>query len=252
MVCNDIVQEGAQKLNGKLSPSEIDEICESLILDYLRKANQTDIECVDIEGFLIDYLGYNLIYETIAEDDPNKVAFTADGVTPLKIQKGRDVVSCVYPANTVVIDKYFLRLDLSGVRRFTIGHECGHIVKERMYETKCCASFYRDKQFVNTIPNSEFQLYFKMEENQCDNFSAGFLMPKFLTLKKIDFFNGGRKLPLYGSFVLKSEEKHTIKKMADSLGVSYSALFYRLKHFNLFEPHYMSEFCGELGFGGDS
>lgn len=238
-------------MNGKIPPSEIDEICESLIVDYLKKTNQTDIECIDIEGFLIDYLKYELDNETIAEDDPNKVAFTADGITPLKIRKGREIISRIYPANTVVIDKFFLRPDLSGVRRFTIGHECGHIVKERMYEKKCCASFYRDKRFVDTIPGGEFQMYFKMEESQCDSFSAGFLMPRFLIDKTIGMFHSGSKLPIYGTCVLKSREKKAVKRMADSLGVSFSALFYRLRHFNLFETHDMNEFCEELGFGGD-
>ena len=100
-------------------------------------------------------------------------------------------------------------------------------------------------------PGGEFQMYFKMEESQCDSFSAGFLMPRFLIDKTIGMFHSGSKLPIYGTCVLKSREKKAVKRMADSLGVSFSALFYRLRHFNLFETHDMNEFCEELGFGGD-
>ena len=38
-----------------MTKGEIDEICESMILDYMKKTSQTYIKCVDIEGFLITF-----------------------------------------------------------------------------------------------------------------------------------------------------------------------------------------------------
>lgn len=241
-------------MTGYLSRSEIDELCESLILDYMRKSGQTKIRCVDIEGFLTDYLKYNLIYENIHEpDDPNKLAFKANGRDPLHIV-GSDgkIIKVVYPANTVVLDKYFLSIERSAERRFTIGHECGHIVKERLYQTDCCASFYRDSQCVSSIPTAEIKEYFKMEEAQANGFSAGFLMPPFLMKQTLGEFNSGKRLPIYGTQILKDREKVIMRKMADSLGVGFKALFFRIKHFGYFSVHDMNEFIEkEMKFGVD-
>ena len=139
-----------------------------MILDYIKKTSQTYIKCVDIEGFLIDYLKCTLIYENIAEpDDANKMAFKANGVKPLHIRDSSGKIKqVVYPANTIVLDKYFLAYERSAARRFTIGHECGHVVKERLYQTECCASYYRDASVASSIPSEEICEYFKMEETQ--------------------------------------------------------------------------------------
>ena len=154
-----------------MTKGEIDEICESMILDYMKKTSQTYIKCVDIEGFLIDYLKCTLIYENIAEpDDANKMAFKANGVKPLHIRDSSGKIKqVVYPANTIVLDKYFLAYERSAARRFTIGHECGHVVKERLYQTECCASYYRDASVASSIPSEEICEYFKMEESQASN-----------------------------------------------------------------------------------
>ena len=253
LVCRKTDRIGGEELNGYLSRSEIDELCESLVLDYLKKNGQTFIRCVDIEGFLTDYLKYNLFYENIAEpDDPNKVAFKSNGVQPLHIKdKNDNTVKVIYPANTVVLDKYYLSLNASGERRFTIGHECGHILKERLYHTKCCANFYRNADFVSTIPQAEMKKYFQMEESQANGFSAGLLMPPFLVEQTLHEYHAGKRIPIYGTQILKDSEKVVLKSMADSLGVSYKALFYRLKHLKLFEERDMSEFIEqEMMIGG--
>ena len=238
-----------------MTKGEIDEICESMILDYMKKTSQTYIKCVDIEGFLIDYLKCTLIYENIAEpDDANKMAFKANGVKPLHIRDSSGKIKqVVYPANPIVLDKYFLAYERSAARRFTIGHECGHVVKERLYQTECCASYYRDASVASSIPSEEICEYFKMEESQASNFSAAFLMPHFLMVQTLKEFNGGKRLPVYGNQIFKSREKVILKKMADSLGVGFMAQFYRLKHFGMLSEHCMSEFIEkEMGYGGGS
>lgn len=197
-----------------MTKGEIDEICESMILDYMKKTSQTYIKCVDIEGFLIDYLKCTLIYENIAEpDDANKMAFKANGVKPLHIRDSSGKIKqVVYPANTIVLDKYFLAYERSAARRFTIGHECGHVVKERLYQTECCASYYRDASVASSIPSEEICEYFKMEETQASNFSAAFLMPHFLMVQTLKEFNGGKRLPVYGNQIFKSREKVILKR----------------------------------------
>lgn len=176
-----------------MTKGEIDEICESMILDYMKKTSQTYIKCVDIEGFLIDYLKCTLIYENIAEpDDANKMAFKANGVKPLHIRDSSGKIKqVVYPANTIVLDKYFLAYERSAARRFTIGHECGHVVKERLYQTECCASYYRDASVASSIPSEEICEYFKMEETQASKHC--FMNMIFIAKKTLNWINTATK-----------------------------------------------------------
>ncbi len=53
---------------------------------YLRKTKRYNALCVDIEGLVTDYLGLVVVYENIAEDDPNKIAFLSNGMTALKLK----------------------------------------------------------------------------------------------------------------------------------------------------------------------
>lgn len=55
---------------------EIDEIGEGLIRKYQSFIQGTP---TDIEGFVTSNLGYQIIYDRIAEGDAGKMAFLADG-----------------------------------------------------------------------------------------------------------------------------------------------------------------------------
>ena len=53
---------------------------------------------------------------------------------------------------------------------------------------------------------------------------------------------GGRRLPIYGSGVLHPREKVIIQKMADSMGVSFTALVIRLRGFGMLNYHPLEEY----------
>lgn len=64
------------------SYEELDELGEGLIRQYLGKEAERTC-CVDIEGFVTDFLKLPLLYRSFAEEDSDKIGFIADGVTPL-------------------------------------------------------------------------------------------------------------------------------------------------------------------------
>lgn len=101
------------------SYEELDELGEGLIRQYLGKEAERTC-CVDIEGFVTDFLKLPLLYRSFAEEDSDKIGFIADGVTPLRVYEGGTVVRRVYPRGTIVIESCLRREHESGRRRFTI------------------------------------------------------------------------------------------------------------------------------------
>ena len=68
-----------------VSTSEVNELCEALVLDYV-KGNSKSF-CVDIEGFITEYLKLNIVYAPFAEDDLTKEGFLSDGIQPVRIYR---------------------------------------------------------------------------------------------------------------------------------------------------------------------
>ena len=85
------------------SYEELDELGEGLIRQYLGKEAERTC-CVDIEGFVTDFLKLPLLYRSFAEEDSDKIGFIADGVTPLRVYENGAVVRRVYPGGTIVIE----------------------------------------------------------------------------------------------------------------------------------------------------
>ena len=63
---------------------ELDELGTGVVLTHLKKSGTAGLpRCVDIEG-IANSMGLNVVYETFAEDDFDKIGFLSDGITPLK------------------------------------------------------------------------------------------------------------------------------------------------------------------------
>lgn len=99
-----------------ISFGELEELGETIVREYLRKTKRYNALCVDIEGLVTDYLGLTVVYENIAEDDPNKIAFLSNGERPLCVARGGKREKVVFPKNTAVLDKVLLNEDESSRR----------------------------------------------------------------------------------------------------------------------------------------
>ena len=65
-----------------ISYDELEELGETIVRAYINKTRRYNALCVDIEGLVTDYLGLTVVYETIVEDDLNKIAFLSNGKDP--------------------------------------------------------------------------------------------------------------------------------------------------------------------------
>ena len=158
------------------SYEELDELGEGLIRQYLGKEAERTC-CVDIEGFVTDFLKLPLLYRSFAEEDSDKIGFIADGVTPLRVCENGAVVRRVYPRGTIVIERCLRQEHESGRRRFTISHECAHYIMDRAVPS---AAFHREFDGERAYTQENFKNLFSFRETQVDRMGAALLMPRFM------------------------------------------------------------------------
>ena len=88
---------------------EVEALCAAMIRDYSRASGRGKALCVDIEGFVTEYLGMPVVYETFAEEEPGRIGFCSDGMRPLAVRRRGRTERVVFPARTAVIEKGLLR-----------------------------------------------------------------------------------------------------------------------------------------------
>ena len=229
---------------------ELDALGEGLSRDYIAKNHRWNARCFDIEGFITDYLGLTIVYENFAEKDTSKIGFSANGIDPLLVRRKGKIISVVFPKDTIVIDQYLLRPEESSRRRFTLAHEAAHKIMER-HVPMPHACFHSDYDSEADYSEEDLRRIFSLNETFTNRLGAAIIMPGFLVAKALKNYNHAQKLKCYDGMVLAPENKMIAQKMADSLGVSYSALLNRLKELSLLEVHPLSEYiAGSLHFGG--
>ena len=231
-----------------ISRAEADELCDELIRQFM---GDTDHElCVDIDCFVTHYLRCPVVYENFAEDDPDKIGFASDGVQPLRVRTNGRTLEQVYPQRTIVLDRVLLNPGEEYRRRFTIAHEAGHIIASRM-DPNVHAGFHRVHDECRLYTAEELRQRLNIAEWQANVIADALLMPRFIVKDALVQFNGGRRLPVYGSNIFAIREKVILQKMAKSLGVSHTALIIRLRDLDALKYHDLSEFIDkELRPGG--
>ena len=231
-----------------VSYDEIEEVGQNFIRLYIGN-REPPPKCVDIEGFITDCLHLPIVYAGIAEKDRDKLGFISDGKYPLEVFDGGKKVSTVFPSGTIVIDRYLLRADKSGERRFTLAHEAAHVIYEQMSPTAPGPRFnrYFDREHEYMI--DELRDHFTLCEMHTNRLASVLLMPRFLVEQTICDFRNGEFVRLYGRNVMCREDKLSVQKMADCLGVSFSALRIRLKELGFIDYRDISEyFATEMSF----
>lgn len=225
-----------------ISFNELEELGETIVKEYQRKTKRKNALCVDIEGLVTDYLGLTVVYENIAEDDPNKIAFLSNGKRPLWVCRNGQRMSAVFPKGTVVMDKVLLHENESSRRRFTLGHEGAHSVIAKQNPMQDVGCFHNEFDPERRYTISEQKELMSFSETQADRLSSVFLMPRFILRKVMKKFGCENGLPVYGWNVFAPEDKQKLRKMADCMGVSFQALVIRLKTLGLLLPCDLTEY----------
>lgn len=208
-----------------ISYDELEELGETIVRAYINKTRRYNALCVDIEGLVTDYLGLTVVYETIVEDDLNKIAFLSNGKRPLRVVRDGKRVEVIFPKNTVVLDKVLLNEKESSRRRFTLGHEGAHsiIAKQNPMQDVGCFHNTFDPERQYTLEERRELLSFS--EAQADRLSSVFLMPRFILEKVMKKYKCENGIPVYGWNVFAPEDKITLRKMADCMGATKTAVF---------------------------
>lgn len=225
-----------------ISYDELEELGEAIVRAYIDKTRRYNTLCVDIEGLITDYLGLSVVYETITEDDPNKIAFLSNGKHPLTVSRDGKKFAIVYPQNTVVLDKFLLNESESSRRRFTLGHEGAHSVIAKQNPMQDVGCFYNEFDPNRHYTSDEQRELMSFSETQADRLASVFLMPRFILQKVMKKYKCEKGLPVYGWNVFAPDVKTKLRKMADCMGVSYQALVIRLRTLGLLISHDLTEY----------
>lgn len=222
-----------------MTNAEIEEFCEALVCDYIQK-HKAPTAYVDIRGLMTDYLGLEIEFESIVEDDETITAFVANGLRELKIMKNGEVSSVLYPPKTVVIDRCYLEPDQRERCRFNMAHETGHYLMNKLCNTNL-AAYHRDPDLSEFIPTNQLFSALNIQEVRANKIAAAILMPRFVVDRALETYNQGEPIKLFGENVLDAENRAVMKQMANLLGVSFQTLFIRLRQFGMIEYHPIEE-----------
>lgn len=234
-----------------ISFQELDALGEGLSRDYMKKANRWNSMCFDIEGFITDYLGLIIEYESFAEEDSSKIGFLSDGITPLLVFRNKVPTPVIFPKDTIVVEKFLLRDKESSRRRFTLAHEAAHKILEQHVPMQKAACFQSSFDREAAYSKADLQRMFSMNEAFANRLGASLLMSQCLIAKALEKYNNAKLIRIYDGEILAPKEKMAIQKMADGLGVSFPALYIRLKELNLFDFRPFDEYVKDgLRFGG--
>ena len=232
---------------------EIENLCDAMIRDFFRGKHYTNVTCVDIEGFVSEYLGIPIVYETIAEAEPGIVGFLSDGKRPLAVKRNGRTEKVLFPARTAVIEKYLLNPKESARKRFTIAHEGAHDVMERHIplQTNPVAAFRNEYDPATTYSKETLREMLSVNECFTNRAAACLLMPRFLMERVLKRHNESKRVVIYEGGVLAQTQKLLIQKMADAMGVSFTAMIMRLFELGLMECRPIEEYLhAGLQYGG--
>ena len=236
----------------RIEEVRINELTEQIILKYLamKKQSPESVVCVDIEGLACDYFKQTIIYETFAEDDPDKDAFSANGIKPLKVRRNNKVESVVFPKDTIVLDKYYQNPSNIISRRYVLAHEIGHRIYEKMAPGHNAGNYHSifDTERVYTIDELREQM--TIPESQATRVGCALLMPQFLVENTIHRVAKRKRLNVYGGHQILPDDSSKFKQISDDLGVTFNMLMIRLRRLKLLNYRSIEEYLNIVGLEG--
>lgn len=96
------------------------------------------------------------------------------------------------------------------------------------------------------IPMDELHEVFSMMELYANRLAAVLLMPKSLVMRNLKKHHNGEPVKLYGTSIIAQDDKLAMMRMADSMGVSYTALFNRMRELDIFDRRDGDEYMEQL------
>ena len=221
-----------------ISNKEIEQIAEGLVQV---SCGEPPPKYIDIDG-IAAYLGITVVYEQIAESDPDKIGFASDGVRPLCVWRYGKKVNVVFPKDTVVLERLLLNASENNRRRFVLAHEISHILIWRADPMRVAACFNSVYDTERTYSMAELHERLSLEECQANAMAAMILMPRVVLTDSVRRHLRRKAIPIYGDCIFLPTMKPALQKMSVELGVSYSSMLIKLRKYNLLEQRSMEEY----------
>ncbi len=236
----------------KIDDRRINELTEAIVLEYLKrtKQNPKKMICVDLDGIAKDYFGFDIRYETIAEDDPDIVAFSANGIKSLRVKINNEIADIVFHKNTIVLDNYYKQPHNSIQRRLTLSHELGHKIYERIAPGHDQGNYKKIFDSERNYSFDQLKEQLKVTEVQATQVSCALLMPHFLLYNTLMRVTKKKAFTVYGDHQMLPEASLKLKQMADDIGVSVNMLFIQFKKHNLIDFRAIEEYIELVGLEG--
>lgn len=236
----------------KIDDRRINELTEAIVLEYLKrtKQNPKKMICVDLDGIAKDYFGFDIRYETIAEDDPDIVAFSANGIKPLRVKINNEIADIVFHKNTIVLDNYYKQPHNSIQRRLTLSHELGHKIYERIAPGHDQGNYKKIFDSERNYSFDQLKEQLKVTEVQATQVGCALLMPHFLLYNTLMRVTKKKTFTVYGDHQMLPEASLKLKQMADDIGVSVNMLFIQFKKHNLIDFRAIGEYIELVGLEG--
>lgn len=221
-----------------ISNKEIEQIAKGLVQI---SCGEPPPKFIDIDA-IAEYLGVTVLYEQFAEDDQDKIGFAADGRNALTVIRNGRKQKIVFPKNTIILDRFLLSPNENNRRRFTLAHEISHLLLNHADPTHTAPCFNRVYDAERTYNMDELRERMNLGECQANTMTAMILMPKVVMADSVCRHFNKKQIPVYGECVFLSKMKPTLQKMANELGVSYTALLIQLRKYQLLEQRDMTEY----------
>ena len=221
-----------------ISNKEIEQIAEGLVR---AACGEPPPKYIDIDG-IAAYLGITVVYEQMAESDPDKIGFASDGARPLCVWRFGKKVTVIFPKDTVVLERLLLNPSENHRRRFVLAHEISHILIWRADPLRAVAGFNSVYDTERTYSMDELHERLSLEECQANAMAAMILMPRVVLTDSVRRHLRRKAIPVYGDCVFLPKMKPVLQKMSVELGVSYSAMLIQLRKYNLLEQRGMEEY----------
>ena len=212
-----------------LNVEQIDNICNILTDRYIEELpdNDTLLRQIDIEDFAKKMLGCTIVYESIAED-ADCLGCLSDGIVPIPVIRNAQPVNVVFPKNTIVIDQYLNVPSQFNRRRFTIAHEAGHVIKNRMYGNS--GAEYNHVGGITLDSATGLRKRYSFKELEANNFAESLLIPEGMIAMLMHKLYEDRKIVEYPGKILNDEDRKNVQSMAKIFGVAYITMLIRLEH----------------------
>lgn len=222
-----------------MSNQDIIQIAEGVVDGYY---SGSPPPCIDVDKIATNYLGLNVLYEKFAENDLDKLGFTADGESPLRVRREGRTVPCIYPKDTIILDCCLLLPEMETKRRFTLAHEIAHVLLSRTDPAHHAACFHCEFDSERSYSVEDLKLRFGLGESQASSMGAFILMPRSSLMKNIQHWFHANKIPVYGNRLFLPETKLILQKLASQMVVSNTALVIQLDKCNYLEQRKMEEY----------